>query len=323
MKKIFILLVVLFIIPSCSWIASAIDDSIQKKEEEKRVKLEQQQKAEEEKNKELAKQNRIQELLSLYDKGLTKNISEKDMDDFDLYIKDIEKIDTQKAVNINIFMCEKLNHFNACFREMVYYAKKKEEKKAKELYDKLYDWCTINGYDTACLHINKTMKIDIVNSGKYTLYDGALFKSYIVFDKNIGRVDFELVDITHKVSMPFIMENKWYFGSAPCLTNFELALQENSKIEKYYTQKCVVYPSLDGQGMFYNQGFDYQGAIKANKDYVYVEVPDYYIYTDVGALSYKGYTLKIPKKIAKEIVTNLYTILEQGIKLKPIKLTQE
>ena len=45
MKKIFILLVVLFIIPSCSWIASAIDDSIQKKEEEKRVKLEQQQKA--------------------------------------------------------------------------------------------------------------------------------------------------------------------------------------------------------------------------------------------------------------------------------------
>ena len=134
MKKIFILLVVLFIIPSCSWIASAIDESIQKTEQEKRVKLEEQKKAEEEKNKELAKQNRIQELIALYDKGLTKDISKQDITDFDLYIEDIRKIDNKKAVNIDMFLCDKHNMINACFRTVEYYAKHDEKKKGERYY---------------------------------------------------------------------------------------------------------------------------------------------------------------------------------------------
>lgn len=316
MKKVFILLTILSMIPSCSWIADAINDSIQKKEQEKIAKLEQQKKAEEAKNKEIAKHNRIQELISIYDKGLTKDISKENIYDFDLYIEDIRKIDSKKAINIDIFMCDKYNMIDACFRAVEYYTKNKDKKKVKEITEELFDWCTISGYELACIHINKLMHISILNNGKYTLYDGAFLKSYLVFDKNAGNIELEFIDVTNKVSMPFIMNNQWNYRSVPCFTSFDLALNENEKIEQYYTQKCILYPSLEGQGMFYNQGFDYQGAIKANKDYVYIEVPDYFINTNFGGISYKGYTIKISKKVGKEIYKNLSTILMKNMKIE-------
>ncbi len=316
MKKIFILLVVLFIIPSCSWIASAIDESIQKKEEEKQREIAQKNIDELRKKQALEKENRLNELIALYDKGLTKDISKQDITDFDLYIEDIRKIDNKKAVNIDMFLCDKHNMINACFRTVEYYAKHDEKKKAKDITDKLFNWCTILGYELACTHINKLMNISILNSGKYTLYDGSFLKSYLVFDKNAGSIELEFIDITNKVSMPFITNNQWNYGSAPCFTTLELALNANEKIEQYYTQKCILYPSLDGQGMFYNQGFDYKGAIKANKDYVYIEVPDYFINTDFGGISYKGYTIKIPKKVAQEIYDNISKLLKKNVKIE-------
>lgn len=316
MKKIFILLVVLFIIPSCSWIASAIDESIQKKEEEKQREIAQKNIDELRKKQALEKENRLNELITLYDKGLTKDISEDDMKDFNLYIEDIRKIDSKKAANIDIFMCNTLGHFDACFRTVEYYAKNKNKKKAEEVFEKLYSTCVFDGYSKACGHVNKVLTISIKNNGQYTLYDGMFLKSYLVFDKNSGSVKLEFIDVTNKVSMPFVIENGWNPYSVTCFTGFESALKAKDKIEEYYTDKCELYPSLDGQGVFYNQGFDYKGAIKANKDYVYIEVPDYFINTDFGGISYKGYTIKIPKKVAKEIYQNLSSILLKNIKIE-------
>lgn len=316
MKKVFILLTILSMIPSCSWIADAIDDSIRKNEQEKLAKLEQQKKAEEAKNKEIAKHNRIQELISLYDKGLTKDISKEDMNDFNLYIEDIRKIDSKKAANIDIFMCDTLGHFDACFRTVEYYAKNKNKKEAEKVFEKLYSACIFDGYSKACGHVNKTITLSIKNNGQYTLYDGMFLKSYLVLDKNIGSVKLEFIDVTNKVSMPFIIENGWNPYSVTCMTGFENALKANDKIEEYYTDKCELFPSLDGQGMFYNHGFDYKGAIKANKDYVYIEVPDYFINTDFGGISYKGYTIKIPKKVAQEIYNNLSNLLKKNVKME-------
>lgn len=140
MKKIFILLTILFVVPSCSWIASAIDESIQKKEEEKQREIAQKNIDELRKKQALEKENRLNELIALYDKGLTKDISKQDVTDFDLYIEDIRKIDNKKAVNIDMFLCDKHNMINACFRTVEYYAKHDEihEKLQNDIIE-LYD----------------------------------------------------------------------------------------------------------------------------------------------------------------------------------------
>ena len=148
MKKVLLLIAILLISGCDSLFSSVFVDQQQKEKEAKLAEKKKQQKIiedlnkEQEAKKEAEKQERVQYLISLYDKGLSKNITQQDIDDLDNMIEDIKKIDKTKADNINLFMCNEIGNFNACFRTLEYYMANDNRKKADEIYNK--NWSVVN-----------------------------------------------------------------------------------------------------------------------------------------------------------------------------------
>lgn len=321
MRKIFLLVAILFISGCGSLFSSVFVEKHQKEQEVKRTEKEKQQqmiedlKKEQAQREEAEKQARVQYLISLYDKGLNKNLSEKDIDDLDEMIEDIKKADKTKADNINMFMCNEIGNFNACFRTLEYYMANDSRKKADEIYNKLHSWC-LEGYHTACDYIGLLTTLEIKNNGKYSLYKDNKIKSNIILDKNYNSIQLEIVDMSHKIIIPFIREGKWDADSVTCFTLIEYAGKSKSKKEEYITDSCVLYPSFDGTYMPFNRGNPTRSAIKIKNNDVIIEIPQHYISTEAGALTYNGYDIVIKKDIINKIYNEIGKYIKNDINFK-------
>lgn len=321
MKKVLLLIAILLISGCGSLFSSVFVDKYQKEQEAKLAEKKKQQKIiedlnkEQEAKKEAEKQERVQYLISLYDKGLSKNIAQQDIDDLDNMIEDIKKIDKTKADNINLFMCNEIGNFNACFRTLEYYMANDNRKKADEIYNKLYSWC-LEGYHTACDYIGLLTTLEIKNNGKYSLYKDNKIKSNIILDKNYNSIQLEIVDMSHKIIIPFIREGKWDADSVTCFTSIEYAGKSKSKKEEYITDSCVLYPSFDGTYMPFNRGNPTRSAIKIKNNDVIIEIPQHYISTEAGALTYNGYDIVIKKDIVNKIYNEIGKYIKNNINFK-------
>lgn len=321
MKKVLLLIAILLISGCGSLFSSVFVDQQQKEKEAKLAEKKKQQKIiedlnkEQEAKKEAEKQERVQYLISLYDKGLSKNIAQQDIDDLDNMIEDIKKIDKTKADNINLFMCNEIGNFNACFRTLEYYMANDNRKKADEIYNKLYSWC-LEGYHTACDYIGLLTTLEIKNNGKYSLYKDNKIKSNIILDKNYNSIQLEIVDMSHKIIIPFIREGKWDADSVTCFTSIEYAGKSKSKKEEYITDSCVLYPSFDGTYMLFNRGNPTRSAIKIKNNDVIIEIPQHYISTEAGALTYNGYDIVIKKDIVNKIYNEIGKYIKNNINFK-------
>lgn len=321
MKKVLLLIAILLISGCGSLFSSVFVDQQQKEKEAKLAEKKKQRKIiedlnkEQEAKKEAEKQERVQYLISLYDKGLSKNIAQQDIDDLDNMIEDIKKIDKTKADNINLFMCNEIGNFNACFRTLEYYMANDNRKKADEIYNKLYSWC-LEGYHTACDYIGLLTTLEIKNNGKYSLYKDNKIKSNIILDKNYNSIQLEIVDMSHKIIIPFIREGKWDADSVTCFTSIEYAGKSKSKKEEYITDSCVLYPSFDGTYMPFNRGNPTRSAIKIKNNDVIIEIPQHYISTEAGALTYNGYDIVIKKDIINKIYNEIGKYIKNDINFK-------
>lgn len=321
MKKVLLLIAILLISGCGSLFSSVFVDQQQKEKEAKLAEKKKQQKIiedlnkEQEAKKEAEKQERVQYLISLYDKGLSKNIAQQDIDDLDNMIEDIKKIDKTKADNINLFMCNEIGNFNACFRTLEYYMTNDNRRKADEIYNKLYSWC-LEGYHTACDYIGLLTTLEIKNNGKYSLYKDNKIKSNIILDKNYNSIQLEIVDMSHKIIIPFIREGKWDADSVTCFTSIEYAGKSKSKKEEYITDSCVLYPSFDGTYMPFNRGNPTRSAIKIKNNDVIIEIPQHYISTEAGALTYNGYDIVIKKDIVNKIYNEIGKYIKNNINFK-------
>lgn len=304
-------------------IYDAIDSSIKKKDAEKQAQIEKQKKEEEERKKQEEKKARINELISIYDKGLTKDIVKENYKDFDLYIEEIRNIDKTKAENIDIHLCNDTNVFDACYRSMKVYAINKRNKEAEEIFDKLLSWCIFDGYGRTCDLISTIVTYNIKQSGRFTLYEDTFLKAYVEFEKNSDNIYLEFLYITNKISMHIMKGGMWNGDGVTCFTGFESALNANGKFEEYYTRKCMLYPSLEGELMPFNASWDVKSSIKANKNNIYIEVPRHSILTDFGAMDYQGYTMQIPQKTAKKIYDNYKELFNKNVEIIFKKRKQE
>lgn len=321
MKKVLLLIVILLISGCGSLFSSVFVDKYQKEQEAQLAEKKKQQKIiedlnkEQEAKKEREKQERIQYLISLYDKGLSKNMAQQDIDDLDNMIEDIKKIDKIKADNINLFMCNEIGNFNACFRTLEYYMANNNRKKADEIYNKLYSWC-LEGYHTACDYIGLLTTLEIKNNGKYSLYKDNKIKSNIILDKNYNSIQLEIIDMSHKITIPFIREGKWDADSVTCFTSIEYAGKNKSKKEEYITDSCVLYPSFEGAYMPFNKGNPTRSAVKIKNNDVIIEVPQHYISTEAGALTYNGYDIVIKKDIVNKVYNEIGNYIKNNINFK-------